>query len=43
MKVELDAVDIKEYLSCIINRIAVSDECKVLWNLSVIVSQTVID
>ena len=43
MKVELDAVDIEEYLSCIINRIAISDECKVLWNLSVIVPQTVID
>ena len=43
VKVEPDAVDIKEYLSCIINRIAISDECKVLWNLPVIVSQTVID
>ena len=37
MKVELDVVDIKEYLSCIINRIAISDECKVLWTISVIV------
>ena len=43
MKVELDAVDIKEYLSCIVDRIAISDECKILWNVSVIVSQTVID
>ena len=43
VKVELDAVDIKEYLSCIVNRIAISDESKVLWNLPVIVSQTVID
>ena len=43
VEVEPDAVDIKEYLSCIVNRIAISDECKVLWNLSVIVSQTVID
>ena len=43
VKVEPDAVDIKEYLGCIINRIAISDECKILWNLSVIVSQTVID
>ena len=43
MKVELDAVDIKEYLSCIVDRIAISNECKVLWNVSVIVSQTVID
>ena len=43
MKVEPDAVDIKEYLSCIVNRIAISDECKVLWNIPVIVSQTVID
>lgn len=43
MKVELDAVDIKEYLSCIVDRIAISDECKVIWNLSVIVSQTVVN
>ena len=43
VKVEPDAVDIKEYLGRIINRIAISDECKILWNLSVIVSQTVID
>ena len=43
VKVEFDAVDIKEYLSCIVDRIAISDECKVLWNVSVIVSQTVID
>lgn len=43
VEVESDAVDIKEYLSCIVNRIAISDECKILWNLPVIVSQTVIN